>query len=314
MSGNAGTTPEESGQLPDPLSRRALTRYLVIPFLVYLLWSLETFLIVGNVHLLERPEPAGLLVWTLVCVIFVGFLLPVFLIQRAFVSGAVNMFQLGFRSWRRTAFAAMMTFLLVCTAVALQNPFGTDRSAFAAAFLLLLPAGASAVMVCWVLAGTHIQALVRGGGAPVSISAGIVVTAILFGLISEVLFPGTVSPDMLFRYLSLGLIAAVFFFSVRDVWAACIAVTGGLVYLAAGQLDAGLIRQGMPAVYLSAMITIGMLAGIHWYLTRHYVTVPCPRHDRLAVCESSLPDLQNDPYTSVQSSAMTEKILYAFTQ
>jgi len=268
--------PGGNEQLPDIIPRQALTRYLLIPFLVYLLWLLETFLFAGNVHLFQRPEPAGLLLYTLVCCVLVGLVLPVFLMRRAFISGAVNMFQFGFRSLRRTVFAGSLTVLLVCAAVALQNPFGADRSAFAAAFLLLLPAGASSVMVCWVLAGTHIQALVRFGGAPISISIGIVMTAILFGLTSLVQFPGAVSPDTLFRYLSLGLLAAVFFFSVRDVWAACVAVTGGLVYLVAGRLDAVLLHEALPAISVSAIIITGVLAIIHWFLSRRYITVPVP--------------------------------------
>ncbi|MDD4137268.1 MAG: hypothetical protein PHT99_05150, partial [Methanoregula sp.] len=218
----------------------------------------------------------GVLLYSLVCCVLVGLVLPVFLMRRAFVSGAVNMFQIGFRSLRRTALACALTFLILCAAVSLQNPFGTDRSAFAAAFILLIPAGVSSVMVCWVLAGTHIQALVRSGGAPVSISVGVVVTAILFGLTSLVQFPGTVSPDTLFWYIATGLLAAVFFFAVRDIWAACMAVTGGLVYLVAGWLDVAFLLQVMPTLCVSAMITVGVLAGIHWYLSRHYVTVPVP--------------------------------------
>jgi len=276
MNKDTNDLPGNEERLPPLLPRQALTRYLLIPFLVYLLWSLETFLFAGNVHLFRQPEPVGLLLYSLVCCVLVGLVLPVVLTRRSFVSGAVNMFQLGFRSLRRTALACTLTILVLYAAVAYQNPFGVDRSAFAAAFLLLIPAGVSSVMICWVFAGTHVQAFVRGGGAPASISVGIVVTAILFGLTSQVQFPGTISPDTLYWYLAFGLIAAIFFFAVRDVWATSVAVTGGLVYLVGGWLDPALIRQAMPAIWVSAVITVGVLAGIHGYLSRHYVTVPVP--------------------------------------
>jgi hypothetical protein len=274
MSEDENDSPGNIGRPVGPFSRQAFTRYLVIPFLVYLLWSLETFLFVGNVHLFQRPEPVGLLLYTLVCCVLVGLVFPVFLVRRAFVSGAVNMFQLGFRSLRRTLLAGSLTVLVICALVALQNPFGPDRSSFAAAFLLLLPAGASLAMICWVLVGTHVQAFVRGGGAPVSISVGTVVTSLLFGLTPLVMFPGATSPELLFRTISLGLLAALFFFGLRDVWASCVAVTGGLVYLAAGQLDVVQLHAALPALSVSAVITVAVLAGIHWYLSRHYVTVP----------------------------------------
>jgi hypothetical protein len=273
MSKDTNKTPGYQEHLPDPLSRQALTRYLIIPFLVYLLWSLGTFLFAGNVHLFQQPESRSLLMYTLVCCVLVGFVLPVVLIRRAFVSGAVNMFQLGFRSFRRTFLAGSLALLIVGALVVLQNPLGPDKSAFGIAFLLLLPAGASSVMVCWVLAGTHLQALVRHGGAPLSISVGVVITAILFGLTILVLFPGVASGEEIFRSVSLGLLVAVFFFSVRDVWAACIAVTGGLVYLVAGNLNTDILHAAFPAIIASAVITMVAFAGIHWYLSQRYFTV-----------------------------------------
>jgi hypothetical protein len=274
MKENRKDSPGRNGYPYVPLPRNAITRLLLIPFLVYLIWVLETFLFEGNVHLFLQPEPVGLLLYTVVTCIFIGLLVPVFLMCRTFMSGAVNMFQFGFRSLRRTTLAVALTTLVVCAAVALQNPFGTDRSAFAAAFLLLLPTGIASVMICWVLVGTHVQALVRDGGVLMSISTGVVVTAILFGLTSLVLFPGAGSQDTLFWYIFAGILTAIFFFSVRDVWAASVAVTGELVYLLAGRFDTAMLHQAFPGISLAAVITMGGLAVIHWHLSRNYVTIP----------------------------------------
>ncbi len=262
---------------PDmPIFRNGITRLLIIPFLVYLVWILEIFLFEGKVHLFLRPDAMGLLLYTFVTCIPVGIVVPVVLMRRAFTSGAVNMFQFGFRSLRRTTLAAALTGLVVCAAVALQNPFGADRSAFAAAFLLLLPTGTASIMICWVLIGTHIQALVRNGGALVSIFTGVVVTAVLFGLTSLVQFPGAGVQDTLFWYIFTGIIIAIFFFSVRDVWAACVAGTGVLVYLVAGRLNSPCLHQAFPFISLFTIITIVILAIIHAYLSRNYVTLPVP--------------------------------------
>jgi hypothetical protein len=276
MKVNRKDTPARIGYPSGPIPRNVIIRLLHIPFLVYLVWILEIFLFEGNVHLFLRPDPSGLLLYTFVTCILVGLVVPVVLMRRAFMSGTVNMLQFGFRSLRRTILAAVLTGLIVCAAVALRNPFGSDRSAFAAAFLLLLPTGIASVMICWVLVGTHAQALVRNGGALVSISAGVVVTAILFGLTSLVQFPGAGSQDTLFWYISAGIIAAIFFFSVRDVWAASVAVTGILVYLVAGRFDTARLHQVFPFITLSAVITSVVLVIVHWYLSRNYVTIPVP--------------------------------------
>jgi hypothetical protein len=196
--------------------------------------------------------------------------------RRAFVGGDVTMFHLGFRTLHRTGLAVVLTAFILGAAVALANPFGTDRSAFAMAFLILLPTGIASVMICWVVAGTHIQALVRDGGVLPSISVGVVVTGILFGLTSRAQFPDAGTPDTLFWYICSGILLAVFFFAVRDVWAASVAVTGCLVYLAAGWLDPSLLQQSFPVILLASLLTIGVLALVHWYLSRHYVTIPVP--------------------------------------
>ena len=106
-------------------------------------------------------------------------ILPLILIRKAFVSGAVNMFQIGFRTVRRTILAGSITGALFFGITLFFNPFA-DRVAFANAFLLVLPTAAATVMVCWVLVGTHVQAFVRSGGAILSISTGVVVTTLLY--------------------------------------------------------------------------------------------------------------------------------------
>ncbi|MDD1691134.1 MAG: hypothetical protein LUQ66_10780 [Methanoregula sp.] len=269
-------SPDGTGRTYVSLSRNMVIRLLLIPVLVYLIWVLETFLFEGRGQLFLRPDPAGIILYTATTCILAGLVVPVFLMRRAFVAGDVTMFHLGFRSLHRTGLAVVLTVLIIGAAVALANPFGTDRSAFAMAFLLLLPTGIASVMICWVIAGTHIQALVRDGGVLPSISVGVVVTGILFGLTSRAQFPGAGTPDTLLWYISAGILVAIFFFAVRDVWAASVAVTGCLVYLAAGWLDATLLKQSTPVILLTALVTTGVLALVHWYLSRHYVTIPVP--------------------------------------
>lgn len=252
-----------------------IIRLMVIPLLVYLIWTLGTFLLAGLPRLFRQPEPVALGLYTVLTCLAAGIILPLILLRRAFVSGTVNMFQLGFRSLHRTIVAVLVTLLVVAAVTLLANPYGADRPAFAAAFLLFLPTGMASVMVCWVLAGTHVQALVRGGGVAVSISVGVVVTAMLFGLTTLAQFPGA-GPDSLFWSLAAGLLAAVFFFSVRDIWASSFMVTACLVYLSAGHTSATALREAIPAVAVAAVLILGLLAAIHGYLSRHYITLPLP--------------------------------------
>ncbi len=276
---DAASRKELAGTPPTTFIQPVL-RLLVIPLLVYSIWLMEIFLLEGNVRLFSRPDSAGLVIYTLVACILIGSVVPLFLIRRSFLSGAVNLFQIGFRSARRAVLICAVTLAICSVAVVLFIPPGMDSQSFFRVFLLLLPTGVASVMVCWVLVGTHVQALVRGSGALASICAGVVVTSLLFGIVPLVQTPGVLPQEMTLWHIGSGIIAALFFFSVRDVYATSIVATVLMVFpVTAGS---GIIYPGyaMTPVLLSAAISLGTLIGIHWYLSRNFVTIAVPEMQR----------------------------------
>lgn len=267
---------KETGMFAGTAARGTPVRLLVVPVLVYLVWVVETYLFDGQAQLFSDPGTASLLLYTLMTCVLIGLVAPVILIRRAFVTGDVNMHQIGFRPLRRTFLMVVLTAVIIWAAVILHNPFGTDRFAFVVLFLQFIPTGIAMVMTCWVLIGTHIQAYVRDGGVYLSITLGVILTGILFALAAFALYPGVREAGALVPFLSLGFLAAIFFFAVRDVWAASIAVTGALVWLMAGQVDAPPLITAVPVISAAAALAIGVLAFVHWHLYRHYVTIPAP--------------------------------------
>jgi hypothetical protein len=203
-------------------------------------------------------------------------IIPVYCIRESFITGAVNMFQIGFMSRRRTFFACALATFLGYVAMVFFSPFGTDRSAFAYVFLLMLPTAIASVMVCWVLMGTHVQAFVRGGGTVISIAAGSLVTAWLFCITSFGHSPPVNPQPALAGFLMLGIAAAVFFFAVRDVYASSIFVAFGLVFVMADRTGVSVTPEVMPAVYGAALLAVITLVGIHLYFSRNFRTVRLP--------------------------------------
>jgi hypothetical protein len=251
-------------------------RLLVIPFLVFLAWLLEIFLLAGNNRLLEHPEPGGIALYTVVGCILTGMIIPILCIRKAFVTGAVNMFQIGFRTVRRTILASSFAGAIVFGMILLFNPFGQDRFAFANAFLLLLPTAAASVMVCWVLAGTHVQAFVRSSGAVISIATGVLVTSLLFALATLAGSPSIPREGTIFWPICIGMGGALFFFAVRDVYATVILVAGAGVFSEAGMVDPVYLHGTHPGIYLSSLLAVAVLIAIHSYLSRNYATILVP--------------------------------------
>jgi hypothetical protein len=251
-------------------------RLLLIPFLVYLVWLAGIFLLAGNNRLLEYPEPVGIALYTVICCILTGMIIPIICIRKTFITGAVNMFQIGFRTVRRTIRACSLASAIGLGMILLFNPFGTDRLAFANAFLLLLPTAAASVMVCWVLAGTHVQAYFRTGGAVLSITSGIVITSLLFASAYLARCPSVLHEGALFWPIFIGTGAAFFFFAVRDVYATVIVVTGSGVFTGAGLFDPEYLHGTHPGIYASSLLAIAVLLVLHLYLSRNYTTIPAP--------------------------------------
>jgi hypothetical protein len=262
--------------LQNPALRKATIRLLVIPFAVYTAWMLETFLLEGSTNLFVRFDPAGLFLYTIIACIVTGMILPLLCIRKAFISGAVNMFQIGFRSFRRTILAGVLTCIIGYGAVIIFSPFGTDRLMFANAFLLLLPGAIASVMICFVLIGTHIQAYVRSGGALLSLSLGTMVTAMLFGMTSFAYFPAVMVKDTVIVLIGVGIIAGLFFFAVRDVYATTIVVGGCSVFMYADRINPQYLHNVVPGVWISAGLAAVSLIGIHLYLARNFTTLKIP--------------------------------------
>ncbi len=271
-------TPVPVSTLPhDPSGLRSrVLRLLVIPFAIYFIWMIVTALFEGDCRLFRDTDSCSIIVYTVFSCIITGMLVPVYCIRESFVTGAVNMFQIGFMPARRTFFACALTGFFGYMAMELFSPFGTDQSASGYSFLLLLPTAIASVMVCWVLLGTHVQAFVRSGGPVISIAAGSLVTAWLFCITSFVHSPPVNAQPALAGFLVLGLAAAIFFFAVRDIYASSIFVAFGLTFVMANRIGVSGTQEAMPAVCGSALLAVITLIGIHLYFTRNFRTVKVP--------------------------------------
>jgi hypothetical protein len=255
--------------------RSAGVTLLLIPLLIVIIWLLENYLLAGNSRLFWHARPFGLVLYTVLSVIIVGTLVPVMRIRATFLSGAVNMFQIGFRPLRRTLIAASLTALagFIIFSLSVQ---GMDRLTGVALFILLLPTAIAAVMICWVLVGTHVQAYVRSGGVVISVFTGVLVTALVFAISLSVLFAGMNFREIFTGLFAAGCVKAFCFFAIRDVWATVIVVTFSLMILLNSYIDPVYLIPFNLVVVFCGIIAVLVLACVHDYFSRHYTTVLLP--------------------------------------
>jgi hypothetical protein len=246
---------------------------LTNPFASVAVWFLSLFIFADIFGVFRTPDAGMILLYTFVSCILLGTLLPVYFIRRAFIAGTVNMFQIGFRSLRRTFLMVALTLIMGYLIMILAVPAGELRISFLDTILVLLPTAIASVMMCWVLTGTHIQARVRSRGTLVSVVVGVILTAFLFAISTCAYIP--VTSVFFARSFITGVIAALFFFSVRDVYATIVVVTLCSALLSRDTV-AGIAGTDMTAAYLAAVFSIAALTIVHVYFTRNFRTISLP--------------------------------------
>ena len=255
----------------------SLLTLIITPFIIAIIWQLENFLLAVNPHLFSKASFPGLVIFTVLSCVLMGIIVPVLRIQAAFLSGAVNTFQIGFRSVRRTTTAVSITALAGYTFFVFTGDVGgLDLAGGIILFIFFLPTAIAAVMICWVLIGTHIQAYVRQGGAIISICTGTLVTALIFAVSMSIFFIGPDFRQIFSGFFVAGLISALFFFAFRDVYATAIIVTSGLMILLNARIDPEYLNTFNPVIVFCGFLAIGVLAGTHWHFSRHYRTIVLP--------------------------------------
>jgi hypothetical protein len=272
---------EKSSELPEWITRMpgrqsSPIRLIIIPLLIFIVWSVETYLLEGSLGVFSVYQPDLFFIYMLIANILVGTVAPIICLKSAFMSGAVNMYQVGFRSLRRTTFTVGITACAGYLVLMAASPYGSGRIPFISTALLMLPLAIGSVMICWVLIGTHMQAYVRRFGAAVSICLGVLMTGVLFGLSFIVHSPPHNDLPHILTTVGIGIAIAIFFFSIRDIYSTVVLVDLCLVFFVRGNLDSAYTSTVSLSAIAGALLSLATLLGCQWYLSRRFVTIRVP--------------------------------------
>jgi hypothetical protein len=74
------------------------TRLITIAIAIYLVWILATYLLEGRIHLLQKPDRLGRLIYALIANMIIGTAIAIWLLKPFILNRFVNPKQLGFQS------------------------------------------------------------------------------------------------------------------------------------------------------------------------------------------------------------------------
>ena len=232
-------------------------------------WTALTWILEGRIQTFLRPDAVGdRLVYTGVANIVVGSILALLLVREFTASGYVSRVQLGFRSVPRTLVAVGLGGALGFALFALQQPPTTDPVVVMNVFAQVLPVSIAEVVVCWVVVGGSVAALLRHWGLNAYIANGcaLVASSILFGVYHFAHSPPFNSVEMVGLLTVVGVGTGLVYFSGRSFYGALafhnfMALPGIVSSLAAAD-QIGTYQQPLPPLLATALIAVLIVIGM----------------------------------------------------
>ena len=245
---------------------------------MYATWTAITWLLEGRIQTFLRPEAVtDRLVYTGVANVFVGTILALLLVREFVDSEFTSRAELGFRSIPRTLVAVLLAGTIGFALYALQQPPTTDPVVIMNVFAQVLPVSIAEVVVCWVVVGGSVAALLRSRGLNQYLARGsaLVLSSVLFGVYHFAHSPPFNSLEMVGLLTVVGVGTGLIYFVGGSFYGALVfhnfmALFGIVSSLAdTGQL--GTYQQPLVPLLVTALVALVTLVGMERLLVRRSI-------------------------------------------
>jgi len=239
------------------------------------IWTAVTWLLEGRIQTLLRPEATmDRVIYTGVANVLVGTILALWLVREFVASDFTSREQLGFRSPIRTVVAVLIAGVAGIAVYLIQQPPSTDPIVVMNAFAQVLPVSIAEIVICWVIVGGSVAALLRTRGVHPYLVNGIalVVASLLFGVYHIAHSPPFNTPAMIGLLTVVSVGTGLFYFAGHSVYGALVfhnflALFGVTAALAeAGQL--GPYQAPIFPLLATALISLVILVGLERMVVR----------------------------------------------
>lgn len=235
---------------------------------MYVAWTAITWLLEGRIQTLLRPDAVtDRLLYTGIANVLVGTVLALLLVSELLSADFTSRRALGFRSATRTLAAVVLAGVLGYALFALQRPPTTDAVVVTNVFAQVLPVSIAEVVVCWVVVGGSVAALLRHRGIQswLATGAALVVSSVLFGVYHFAHSPPFNTVEMVALLTVVGVGTGLLYFVGGSFYGALVfhnfmALFGVVTSLAeAGQLAT--YQQPLVALLATALVALIVLVG-----------------------------------------------------
>ena len=235
----------------------------------YVAWTAITWLLEGRIQTFLRPEATGdRLVYVVIANLLIGSIFALWIAREFVVTGFTSREKLGFRAVPRTLVAALLGGILGFVLYALQQPPTTDPIVVANVFAQVLPVSIAEVVVCWVVVGGSVAALLRHRGVHPYLASGVALlfSSVLFGVYHFAHSPPFNTVEMVGLLTFVGLGTGLIYFVGGSFYGALVfhnfmALFGIVSSLAeVGQL--GTYEEPLVPLMATALVALGILVTV----------------------------------------------------
>jgi hypothetical protein len=265
-----------------------VAKLILLSISVYLIWLLATYMLEGRVSLLERVDPIGRMEYAVITNIFIGTVFGFIMLKSSLHNKFVTQKQLGFNPPKRiiilVAVAASVGFVLFFSG----NPASVDPIMIANIFSQTLPTSIAEVVICWIVVGTALEALVKGKMEKredndvikvnrirndkfvslLAILVGATVSIVLFGIYHFAHSPPFNQPSMVLFLMIPAILTSMFYFIGREIYST-ITIHNFLALIGvSGSIDITALTQPLYPVMIIALVSITVLIALDTCLIR----------------------------------------------
>jgi hypothetical protein len=187
--------------------------------LVYLVWTVATYLLEGRIDLLQQPTVAGRYAYIMIANVLIGTIGAVLIIRSMLISRGVTLVQIGFRSLGRTLLTLAMAVGVGNVYLFLLRPATTPLLVIVNGFAQVLTVSIAEVVVCWALVGVCFELLAKSKGKFCSMTVGVIAATVFF----SVYHIGHSAPfnqiKMMLILLIPGIATSLFYVICREIYA-----------------------------------------------------------------------------------------------
>jgi len=228
--------------------------------ILYLAWTLATYLLEGRINLLQAPTITGRYLYVLAANVVIGIVIVLWFLRQRLTSRIWTAEQTGFQPFRRTLITIGIALVLGFADLLLARLNHLPLLVILNGYAQVLPTSIAEILVCWVLIENSFESLLKPVNRWLALLAGIITATLFFSAYHlGHSAPFNQLPLMLILLMP-GVITSLFYLITREIYATLLFHNfQGIIGVIGNLKNQELLNRPLYPLYLLMILSIAAL-------------------------------------------------------